>query len=397
MSKPQVLGRSLAGVFDPKLNALNAIRLLLAISVIVWHTYPITGAARPPRPVTQLLGETGVDGFFAISGFLIVSSWMRNPKWWPYLQARCLRILPGFWVCLIVTAALIAPAGILLSGQALPHHYALDAAGYVWNAAALKITQFGIGGTPTGVPYPGVWDGSLWTLWWEFLCYLGVLLLGLSRVIKYTVTIPIVFVVCLAGLILVTVGVTDNFYVVNGSRFGLMFAAGVLIYQFQHHIPARWWLVAIAGAVVAAASLVPDYRVVAAIPLAYLVITVGALVKQPRVRLTNDISYGVYIYGFALQQLLAMAGLYRLGVPLFAAVSISITIPIALASWFLIEKPAMRLRTTKKAPARKTMLAKPGLQTVQLSETRTVPGADGDTPQPGAGEHSNGKVRRVQA
>ena len=59
--------------FDPKLNALNAVRLLLAVSVIVWHSFPLTGAAHPPTPVTQLLGDSGVDGFFAISGFLIVS------------------------------------------------------------------------------------------------------------------------------------------------------------------------------------------------------------------------------------------------------------------------------------------------------------------------------------
>src|SRR3954464_14054647 len=100
MSDPQLTraskasSKTLAAEFNPKLNALNAIRLLLAISVIVWHSFPLTGAAMPPKPVAQVLGEAGVDGFFAISGFLIVSSWMRHPQWWAYLKARFLRILP---------------------------------------------------------------------------------------------------------------------------------------------------------------------------------------------------------------------------------------------------------------------------------------------------------------
>ncbi|WP_431279888.1 acyltransferase family protein [Leifsonia poae] len=117
------------------------------MSVIVWHSFPITGAAHPAPAVTQLLGEGGVDGFFAISGFLIVSSWMRRPHWWPYLQARFLRILPAFWVCLVVTAVVVAPIGILLAHQAFPHTYLTDAAMYVVKNAGLRITEFGIAGT----------------------------------------------------------------------------------------------------------------------------------------------------------------------------------------------------------------------------------------------------------
>jgi peptidoglycan/LPS O-acetylase OafA/YrhL len=347
MSQTQYSARSLAATFDPKLNGLNAVRLLLAISVIMWHSFPLTGQARPAPAVTQLLGEGGVDGFFAISGFLIVSSWMRRPQWWAYLKARALRILPAFWVCLIITVVVIAPIGILLSHQTFPHTYIADAALYVAKNAGLRITEVGIAGTPTGVPYPGVWNGSLWTLWWEFLCYLAVLALGLTRLLTFRVTIPAIFAACLAGVILADAGAVDNFYLENAARFGLMFAAGALIYQFQHLLPARWAVVAMVAGVTAAASLLPDYRVVAALPLAYLVITTGALVKVRRLRLTNDISYGTYIYAFPLQQMLASAGLYVIGVPLFALTATAITLAVAALSWYAIEKPAMRLRRSR--------------------------------------------------
>ena len=337
-------GSFLSTAFDPKLNALNAIRLLLAVSVIVWHSVPLTGTARPAPAVAQLLGDGGVDGFFAISGFLILSSWMRRPRWWPYLKARFLRILPAFWMCLIVTATIIAPLGISLAGQDLPDGYPVDAALYAGKNAFLKINEYGISGTPTGVPYPGVWNGSLWTLGWEFLCYLGVLALGLTRVLRYRATIPIIFAACLTVSVLVDARMVHNYYLVDGSRFGLMFAAGALIYQLRHRLPTRAVDLVIVVAIIAAASLLPDYRVAAALPLAYLLITAGALLRVRALRLRNDISYGAYIYAFPIQQVLASAGLYRLGVPLFASIAIPLTFLVAAASWFGVEKPAMRLR-----------------------------------------------------
>jgi peptidoglycan/LPS O-acetylase OafA/YrhL len=353
---------TLSTTFNPKLNALNAIRLLLAVSVIIWHSYPLTGTTRPPPPVTQILGESGVDGFFAISGYLIVSSWARTPHWWPYLKARFLRILPAFWVCLIVTALILAPVGILIGGHGFPPHYLTDAAMYVIRNAALKINEYGIGGTPTDVPYPHAWNGSLWTLWWEFLCYLGVLALGLSRLLRFRATIPAVFTLCLVGVILTDIGAVNNFYIVNGSRFGLMFAAGALIYQMRHLLPARWPIVALAAGVVVGASMLEDYRTIGALPLAYLLITSGALLKVRALRFRNDLSYGTYIYAFPIQQILASAGLYKMGVPVFAAAAIPLVLAVAAGSWFGVEKPAMRLRNTKKAPARPGVTeTKPGL------------------------------------
>ncbi|WP_431279887.1 acyltransferase family protein [Leifsonia poae] len=197
------------------------------------------------------------------------------------------------------------------------------------------------------MPYPGVWNGSLWTLWWEFLCYLAVLALGLTRLLKFRATIPAIFAGCLTGVILADTGALTNFYLVNASRFGLMFAAGALIYQLRHWLPARWSLVAVSAGLTVVASVLPDYRVLAALPLAYLLIATGAMVKVRRLRLENDISYGTYIYAFPLQQVLACAGLYVLGVPLFAVAAIVVTLAVASLSWYLIEKPAMRLKRAR--------------------------------------------------
>jgi peptidoglycan/LPS O-acetylase OafA/YrhL len=92
----------------------------------------------------------------------------------------------------------------------------------------------------------------------------------------------------------------------------------------------------------------PDYRVVAALPLAYAVIVSGALIHNKRLRLRTDLSYGVYIYAYPMQQLLAVCGLIWLNPIVFFLLSAIATLPLAALSWFLIEKPGQSLRSRLK-------------------------------------------------
>lgn len=335
---------TLSAVFDPRANGLNAVRLLLASGVIIWHAFPLTGNDIPDSPLRQLLAFIWVDGFFAASGFLIVSSWMRRPNWWAFLSARLLRILPAFYTCLIVTAFIIAPVAIWLSASTFPPGFWAEGIGYVFKNASLRIFQYGIAGTPTGVPDPGVWNGSIWTLWWEFLCYLGVLLIGVTRLINRAWVLPVAFGLCVIGVLSTSYGPIDNFYVFASARFGIMFIAGGLVYRFRDRIRASWTLVAVALAIVVASAWLPDYRVIAALPLAYAVITTGALLRHRIFWLRNDISYGIYVYAFPLQQTLVLLGTAVWGIPAFIVLSVALTLPFAIASWVFVERPALALR-----------------------------------------------------
>ncbi|MEO6944546.1 MAG: acyltransferase [Lacisediminihabitans sp.] len=340
--------RSLGQVFQPKHNALNALRLLLALSVIIWHSFPLSGVFVSFAAGRQLLGHIGVDSFFAISGFLIMSSWIRRPHWKSFLRARVLRIFPAFWVCLVVTAVVFAPLSLVLRHQAFPPDFVAGAISYVVKNAGLYIFDFGIAGTPTLVPYPGVWDGALWTLMWEFLCYLALLVLGIVGLLRWKTVTVVLFAIALLGVIVTSYGPVENYFVVNGSPLGLMFIAGALMYQFQERVPVSRTLIVLAAVIVLGSSWLPEYRVIAALPLAYLVIVLGALGSNPRLSITNDFSYGTYIYGFPVAQLLASAGAVALGVPAFAILSIAATIPLAALSWFLIEKPSLRLKNSRR-------------------------------------------------
>lgn len=345
----RLMGPTIADRYEPRANALNAVRLTLALLVIVWHSFPLSGNRIEWPPLQQFMGQIAVDGFFAISGFLIVGSWMRNPSWYPFLAARVLRIFPAFWVCLIVTAFVIAPlATMLVTSGGYGGAISVESFTYVFKNAALRMFQSTIGNTPLGVPFTETWNGSLWTLWWEFLCYLGVLALGLLRLLRFRWMLPALFILLVAAGFVAQVASIENFYFVTAARFGIMFTAGALLHRFAHRVPLTWPLVALAGAVTVATMWLPDYRMLGALPLAYAVFGIGALLTHPRLRLRNDLSYGTYIYAFPVQLLLAAAGVTALGVPVYIAANIAVTLVVAAASWFLVEKHALRLKPRRQ-------------------------------------------------
>jgi peptidoglycan/LPS O-acetylase OafA/YrhL len=343
--------QTLGEIYDPRRNGLNLLRLLLSAGVIFWHSVPLTGRTVPWWPAHQLLGEFWVDGFFAISGYLILGSWISKPRIGRFLLARVLRIAPGYWACLLVTIVVLAPLGIWLSGSTLPPDYGSSSVQYFLNNFFLRINQYGIAGTPINVPDPGVWNGSLWTLFWEFCCYLGVLGLGVAGLFRRRWTVLAVF----AGMLLVAIlssSVVHNYYATRMGRFGLMFAAGALVYRYRHRIPVSGPLIAGAGAVILLSALLPNYRLVAALPIAYLLLCVGALIKRKSLGLHNDISYGAYVYAFPVQQILAGTALVALPSVAFGLLSAALTAPLAIASWFLIEKPGKNLaHRWRRAPS----------------------------------------------
>ncbi len=337
---------NLEQAYDPRNNALNAWRLTLASGVIFLHSFLLTKQHLPE--IHQFLRDGWVDGFFAISGFLIAGSWLNKAKSRTYFAARALRILPGLWVCLIITAFIFAPAtgSVSFSSQI----------GYVLKNGTLLPLQVSIDGTPP-TDFP-TWNGNLWTLLFEMLCYLLVAALGFMRLLnKWFVLIAFLGAVVWSEMLppwSVFGGMMETGQAIDPATFAVlvqsltarlltMFLAGALLYLFRDQIPASWTLVALAVVIVATSTLLPSYRLLAAIPLTYGLIVSGALIRHKWLQLPTDLSYGVYIYGFPLQQLLLVAGV---GVHpiLFAAISVGVTLPLAALSWFLIEKPSLGLK-----------------------------------------------------
>lgn len=340
--------RTLAVAFDPRANGLNLLRLILAGSVIAWHGISLGGYERPDS--IGFLSELGVDGFFAVSGFLIVRSWCNRTSVWRFSWHRFLRIMPGFWVCLVVTAA-VATVIALVAGRDMqaffddPH----SPLRYVLANSRLNMKFHDIAGTPSlGVPYPGYWNTSLWTLWWEAQCYISVAVIGLIGAAWKRLNRWAALPVLLLPLAYGTVQLISGSEIGHPVRFALMFAAGALLYLFADFVPVTPGMLLVAAAVtVPLLFFVPNYQPVAALPLAYLAVAGSTFFRSPELICQHDVSYGVYIYGYVVQQVLAILGVYRLGYTTFVAAALVLTAGVAVASWLLVERPAMRIKNAR--------------------------------------------------
>lgn len=341
----------LGSVFDSRNNALNACRLALATEVILFHSFPLTGRVVESKAILQLLFSVGVDGFFALSGFLITASWLRNPDVREYFVARALRILPGYYIVLAITAFVVAPLSVAIQGgSAARLLFSSAPVEYVLKNSALVQLQLDVGGTPHDIPYPGIWNASLWSLVFEVMCYIAVAGLGLLGLASRRWTAPVILILATIAAIMLPPLTFPGLWTIPqlAVRSAIMFSAGALLYQWRDRIPARWSLVAVSVVIVLFSGMLPDYRVLGALPLAYAVVVSGVLIKNKRMNIHTDLSYGVYIYASPTQQLLAVAGLYALNPFVFFGVSAVATLIPAAFSWFLIEKRALALKSRLK-------------------------------------------------
>lgn len=333
--------------FDPRSNSLNAIRLLLASLVVLTHTWQVGGYGSNLEIQYVGVGAWAVFGFFTISGFLITRSRLSGRSASDFYWARFLRIYPGFFVCLLVVAFAFAPFAALIG----PGEYGImDAIRYVLRNLFLYPPGFGQSGitdTLSSVPYPNVWDSALWTLFYEAACYvlIGVLAtIVRGRAFRIVVLVLFVVVSTLALLFYQRMLPAHEVIIATLPMF-VAFLAGSVVYLFSEYLSAGFVATLVALAALTAVTYFGYGATLAALPLAYLLIKLSGVLRLQRVGSKYDISYGIYIYGFPVQQTLALLFPDQgISVWLFLALSFAITIPLAFLSSILVEKPVLKLK-----------------------------------------------------
>jgi len=321
---------------DSRQNSLNFLRLVFAVAVIASHTASVGGYGREPELLGVTIGTWAVAGFFAISGYLIANS-RTHRDFGGFLVRRILRIYPGYLVCLVLTALVFAPLGAAIGSGEYKWSSAL---GYLYKNSYLKINQYDISSTLDHVPYPKVWDGSLWTLRHEFICYL--LVAAVLTLRRHRLQAVLAAFVALAAIAIFSQHHSHPAQVGTLSLLASTFFAGSLIALLGERISLTWKLAVPACAVLVASALAGEMNTLGAIPLAYICLWLGRALPFHKVGRRNDISYGIYIYGMPVQQLLVLAHVQRVSAPLFTLIATVATIPLAMASWFWVERPALR-------------------------------------------------------
>jgi peptidoglycan/LPS O-acetylase OafA/YrhL len=347
---------SIGEKFDPRRNALNLLRLCFALLVIVSHSIILGGYRSESLWGHGTLGDIAVDAFFAVSGFLIAASASRTDVL-RYLWQRFLRIFPAFWVCLVVTAFLIAPIGWVTEGRSLSSYWSAPAGPfhYVVVNWFLRMHAYGIAGTPRHIPYPDAWDGSLWTLFYEFYCYLMVAFLAATTILRRRTFVLVLWGSSMAvalGAAAAGIPTFEDRPSDNLIRFVPIFFSGVVLWLYRDVIPDSKALVILAAALFVGGTFLRNPEVVAGPPLAYLCLWASIHLPGKTIGSKYDISYGTYIYGFIVAQVLALWHVYRWGYLPFTLLTVIITLAMAAISCVAVEHPALRLKslTVRRRP-----------------------------------------------
>lgn len=335
-------------------NNFGALRLMFAYLVMLSHAPELLDGDRSREVLTRIFhtlsfGELAVDCFFIISGFLITQSYLASSSNGEYLAKRVLRIYPGFMAAVAFSVFLVAPwAGGRLDASSVPF----------WTnqlTDALLLRAPSVAGAFATNHYPNL-NASLWTISYEFMAYLAVMLAGSLRLLSRPRLILVLAVVLFAveWAHRASAGSTfpGAYYLQKGivgssARFLGLFAAGSLFWLCRDRIrySGRGALLA-AVALAALMGSAAFARLAIATFGAYLIFYVALHVRSERlarIGRKNDLSYGVYLYAWPVQSTLAWVA-PSMSPWLQFPLAVLLVTPLAVLSWVVVERPAIRLK-----------------------------------------------------
>jgi peptidoglycan/LPS O-acetylase OafA/YrhL len=358
---------SLQEVIDSNLKIVTFYRIALAFMVFASHSYPIfLGKPDPQVPFywrsSVSFGTFAVGGFFALSGLLLYSS-AKNlpPRVW--IIRRSLRLLPAYAACLIFCSFLLGPLAIFMETRDLSKFFNFSPIGpffYTWNNLFLPIgityaLNNSFSNTPYGILTGGasVVNGSIWSLPYEVRCYLIFAIVFYFSSAKFRDKF----------IVFLTI-VTFTGYLLHGNLQFQRLAAP--LWKFSDPLLLQLLSIFLMGACfgIYAKKISINYRTLILVIFIYLISsfhfkfisTVGIaltviipfiLGKYTLLKTSNrnfpvsDISYGLYLYSFPIQQLTVSLFPKTSFVALFLAAFFA-SLCLSFLSFKLIEKPTIK-------------------------------------------------------
>lgn len=347
-----------APTLQDKLSAANGrpsgfdyMRLVLASCIILFHTVVTSEGwsaqqsllASSWRPFIAAM----VPMFFAMSGFLVAGSLNRSKSLITFLGLRVLRIIPALAAVVFLCAFIVGPVFTNYSlrdyfGNAQLYTYMLNAIGFI---------HYDLPGLFSGNPNPNTVNGQLWTLPWELRSYIVCAALSFVGVFRHKhgllATVLVLYTLHLAKLVYKMLVQTSSYEVgmVNGHTLIMIFLTGMLLYQKREFIPYSmplFWAAILSSLCLLA--IPPHGDGFVALPIAYATVYLGTH-EFPRIKglLSGDYSYGIFLYGYPIQQIVSSVPSLQHGYLNFL-IAYPFALLCAVFSWWFIEKPSLTLR-----------------------------------------------------
>jgi peptidoglycan/LPS O-acetylase OafA/YrhL len=324
-------------------NCFDIIRHIAALLVLISHHFVLSGKAEPIIPGYNSLGGIAVISFFAISGFLITRSFIDSSCLKSYAIKRIARIFPALIMCAFVMVYVMGSVPAFGGG-----------ASYVTTPGALidflRISVMGradIQPLTAGLVFSESLNGSLWTLKIEFALYC-VTALALVLVRKPLVPLLMILALCVVYSACSASQHPLAAKLAIYSIVSIAFWTGSLMHFLRQGLYQRStnMLVTIAALVIMIVAFKVGLTwILATISFSLLTLTLGTILTDRLIKSRFDISYGLYLYAFPIQQLVinhAGLGFYQ-----SMLISAVLTTVFASASWVFVEKPVLSYARSK--------------------------------------------------
>lgn len=330
----------------------DQIRAALAVSILFWHSFGLTyGEAwvrSIPAPFPQLVAMA-LPMFFALSGFLVTGSALRTNHLKIFLTFRALRILPALIVEVSLSALVL---GTMLTTLRLSDYFT-SGEFIEYFGSIIGRVRFALPGLFETNKVPLIVNGALWTLGAEVICYVAIALLMLFGYLqrrKVVLAFVIAYIAMCIGVDAIHQDPVRE--ILPTKSLVLCFLIGNLIFLYRDRIPLNFGCAVFAFLVslpiIALAQYNPRFKVAvypAVAGISYVVVFLG-LKKLPTLPLfrNGDYSYGIYIYGWPIQQSVLYLFPDHRNWWFNFMISLPLTFAFAAASWHFVERPFLSLR-----------------------------------------------------
>jgi peptidoglycan/LPS O-acetylase OafA/YrhL len=340
----------LADILSPDRNSFGVLRFAMATLVLVSHSYLYsagTSAAEPLEPwLGRSLGECAVRVFFILSGVMVAQSFDRSRSIVDFTVARVLRIFPALIVCVLAVAFVLGPFVSAL--PASDYFKSPELYGYAAKTLTLATGSAPLPGVFETNAYANYVNSSLWTLKYEVACYLGLGVLGAAGLfdqkLRWFAAAGLAIVVATVSLSL-PANPDDYGFTQNLRYFIVYFYGGVLAYLLRRYLVITGAALLPLFLIFVASVRTPFAEVGAMLFLGYGALWAATKVWGPLRGWCNrtDTSFGIYIFAGPVQQTLLWI-FPSISVVALTLTAFAIVLPAAIVSWFVIEKPSLRLR-----------------------------------------------------
>lgn len=327
---------------DPaKSNNFNLLRFIFASLVIVSHAHELRDGNRSNEILTRIFGsisfgDLAVDCFFILSGYLISKSWIERPSVWAFFSSRVLRIYPGFIVASLFCAFLVGP----IYG-AFDYFQSFNPMSYLGSVGKLKSPA--IPPVFQGSHYPVV-NGAMWSISYEFVCYMLVLVCGIVGVFKRSYLFLALAIFCTIAHVATRLGlIPDSFDKI--FRCVMAFSFGGCFYIYRQKIVWNRYF-AIVAVIITSVLLFskplaePALCIFFGYAILYFAYHASLFHGFNRV---PDISYGIYLYAWPINKII-LSYSPAMNAYLSMVLVFVLSACCGVLSWYLIEKPSLKVK-----------------------------------------------------